>query len=117
MRLFHHTLLKEHQFRQLPVNDRTFVEVQESKGKDPVYKRDKETQDWTHWRGQEEQFHFTHVTFPPRPHSSALRKAFVAHDYSRGGKWEHVSKHPSFQVRQVATKETQFPLAPSRILK
>lgn len=48
MRLFHHTLLKEHQFRQLPVNDRTFVEVQESKGKDPVYKQDKETQDWTH---------------------------------------------------------------------
>lgn len=49
------------------------------------------------WIGLEEELHFTHVTPPPRQHSSGPREIFLAVILLQGN-IKHVSEHPDFSA-------------------
>lgn len=100
---FFMTSPKDHWFRQPPLEESAFVNPGSSR-EAPANYWSKNIQDYMHSIGEEEQFHFIHITAVPRWTSSVPKEIFLAHDYFTGENWD-LKKFPASSAMQEIIKE------------
>ena len=67
----------EHWFSLPPTNKSTSVGVREFGREVPPHWWGEKVREWTHWKGPEERFPFTHVIRPSEQHNSVSRVCFL----------------------------------------